>query len=458
MAFLAKVTTAVRGYSFTVKILTIAVLLLLLLIPLGMIRSLVEERAQRRAETEAQLIRDFGGQQVVGGPVLTVPFTVHSRDATGAWVDATELARFLPDTLVIEGSVEPQIRSRGMYEAVLYTTGLRVSGTFRTPDLSGFRVASRDIRWAEASLGVELPDMRALQERVTLSWDGQALPFGPGHGSMGMFDGQIQASVPGLARAAPGRAIPFSFPLSLRGGGSLGFLPLGEETRIRIASPWKSPSFTGSFLPGSRAVGDSGFDAEWKVLSVGRAYPQRWQGKEIESAAVLASGFGVALMTPVDSYQKVTRAQKYGVLFLILPFGMLLLFEALLARRLHPLQYLFVGLADCVFYLLLLALSEHMSFGLAYAAASTATIGMVTGYTIAIVAQFRRGILILPVLAAGYAYLYGVLLSEDYALLMGALGVFFVLAAIMFFTRRVDWYGLGARPDAGTSSRSQEER
>ena len=183
----------------------------------------------------------------------------------------------------------------------------------------------------------------------------------------------------------------------------------------------------------------TGFDAGWRVISMARAYPQRWRARDIEPSVLLESGFGVSLMTPVDTYLRVTRALKYGILFLVLPFCTLFLFEVFSGRRIHAFQFFLVGLADCIFYLLLLSLSEHIGFWLAYAVAAVACAGLVSLYTVAVL-KSRTGWAMLPVLGAGYGFLAVVLSSEDYALLIGACGLFILLAAVMFLTRRVDWF------------------
>jgi inner membrane protein len=339
-----------------------------------------------------------------------------------------------------------------MYQVTVYAARLALQGTFGRPDFSGIRVSPRDILWDQAFVSLELPDMRSLQEKVPLTWGQGRLEFRSGKGSIGMFAGEMRAQVPqvpgpeGGPRGRSASDIPFAFELSLHGGDSVSFLPLGDETTVHIRSPWTSPNFNGSYLPVRRALGPDGFDAEWRVISMARPYPQRWTDGEVEPQVVAASGFGVSLMTPVDTYQKVTRALKYGLLFLVLPFCTLFFFEVFSRRRIHPLQYLLVGLADCVFYLLLLSLAEHVSFTIAYAIAAGACTGLVTAYAVAVV-KSRTGILMLPVLGTAYGFLALVLSSEDNALMLGAVGLFLLLGAVMFLTRRVDWY----RSESGES-------
>jgi inner membrane protein len=434
---------AVRRHSVVAKVLLIGILSLLLLVPLLMLQSVVSEREQRKAETESEIMQSWGGPQTLAGPFLTVPYVSRSRDANGKPVETMQGAHFLPQTLAIDGSLLPETRSRGMYHVTVYGARLSLQGAFSRPDFSGIRVSPGDILWDQAFVSLELPDMRSIQEKVPLIWGPGGLEFRSGKGSIGLFAGEMRAEVPVLAPGKSGRSpavdIPFSFELSLHGGDSISFLPLGDETRVHVRSTWASPNFNGSYLPVRRALGSDGFDAEWRVISMARPYPQRWTDGEVEPQALAASAFGVSLMTPVDTYQKVTRALKYGLLFLVLPFCTLFFFEVFSRRRVHALQYLLVGLADCVFYLLLLSLAEHVSFATAYAIAAGACTGLVTLYVIAVV-KSGTGVVMLPVLGAAYGFLALVLSSEDNALMLGAVGLFFLLGTVMFLTRKVDWY------------------
>ncbi len=276
-----------------------------------------------------------------------------------------------------------------------------------------------------------------------------AVEFAAAKGESGLYEGAIRAQLPagtvGAAGRQPGRAVEFSLRLSLRGGKSIGFLPFGEETRVKLESPWPSPSFVGSFLPARPEVGPDGFKADWYVLSLGRSYPQAWLAGEVEPKNLSASRFAVDLLIPVDAYLKSERSVKYGILFVLLPFIALFLYEVGTHVRVHPMQYLLVGLAECLFYLLLLSLSEHMAFDLAYLASAAATVALVSVYASAVLRGWRRAAVVPPLLAAAYGFLYAALQSEDYALLIGSLGLFVLLAAVMLLTRHVDWYRL-ARP------------
>jgi inner membrane protein len=421
-----------------------------------MIRALIEERNMTRLEAEGEIIGIQGGEQIIAGPVVIVPYLKKLKDEEGKIEEFTEQAYFLPSTLEIAGSVDTEKRSRGIYEVTVYTADLRVTGTFIDPDFGDWRIAEKDVFWQDAALVVELPDMRGLQERVILQWDSQRIAFVASQGEIGLFAGEIRAPLhrDALRGASPAYADTdsgtphthdFSFDLHLQGGRSLSFVPLGEETRVELASAWTGPSFNGAFLPIERSLSEEGFDADWYVLSLNRGYAQQWLRGEVDGSAVLDSVFGVELMIPVDTYLKSLRSVKYGILFVLLPFLLFFLFEVASGRKVHPFQYLLVGLAVCLFYLLLVSLSEHLIFDWTYLLACVATIALITFYSSAVLAAWRRAWVMSLVLAAGYLFLYAALKSEDYALLIGSLGLFVILAGVMVLTRRIDWYSVGPR-------------
>ncbi|MEE8589686.1 MAG: inner membrane CreD family protein, partial [Spirochaetia bacterium] len=277
-----------RNWSTVLKMVLIGILLLIFLIPLQMIRALIEERNMTRFEAEGEIIQMWGGEQIIAGPVVVVPYLKRVKDEEGKIEEFTERAYFLPTTLEIAGSVDTEKRNRGIYEVTVYTADLQVTGTIADPDFSDWRVAEEDVFWQDAALVVELPDMRGVQERVTLRWDSHPIPFVARQGEIGLFDGEIRAPLSGIAGSAdPGISDThsFSFDLNLQGGRSLSFMPLGKETRVRLASSWTGPSFNGAFLPTERTVSEEGFDADWYVLSLNRGYGQRWLRGDVEGYA-----------------------------------------------------------------------------------------------------------------------------------------------------------------------------
>lgn len=429
--------------SVMVKMLVIGFLILLLLVPLSMVGSLVRERQSRSGEAAEEVAATWGNSQTLAGPVLTVPYLQHVKNEKGVPVTLTSYARFLPETLDVEGNVATEKRSRGIFEVAVYRTDLRWKGTFARPDFEVWRIAPQDVLWQDAYLSVGVPDMRGITSGVELMWGNRALQLAPGGGESGLWSSGLRVPLPGLAESKRGEVYAFAFGLGLNGSRSLSFLPLGKETRVALRSPWPSPSFMGSFLPVERTVLGTGFEALWKVSWFGRSYPQQWRadeaGEVASTEAIDGSAFGVQLFVPVDAYQKTERARKYGVLFLLLTFLTFFLYEQFNPFSLHPVQYLLVGSALCLFYLLLLSISEHVPFGLSYLAASSATVLLIGGYSMAILRGALRALLMTVVLGALYGYLYVLLQLEDYALLLGSVGLFVILALVMYLTRKIDW-------------------
>ncbi len=430
--------------SVVIKMAIIGGLIVMLLIPLGMVGSLVSERQSRQKEVVKEVADSWGRPQVLAGPVLTVPYLVHVRNDKGVEVEPqTAWVRFLPETLRIEGAVDTERRNRGIFEVAVYRTGLHWTGTFQRPSFEAWRVKPADVLWRDAYLSIGVPDMRGITSGVSLAWGKQTLQLAPGGSEPGLWQAGLRTPGPDLADGKPGEVYAFAFDLAVNGSEQLSFLPLGKETTVALKSTWPSPSFNGEFLPNRRTVRATGFDAAWNVAWFGRSYPQQWQVSEAKELAPVealnASAFGVQLFQPVDAYQKTERSTKYGVLFLVLTFLTFFLYEQFNPFSLHPVQYLLVGFALCLFYLLLLSLSEHAPFGLAYLAASAATVLLIGGYSVAILRGALRALLMTVVLGTLYGYLYVLLQLEDYALLLGALGLFLILALVMYLTRRIDW-------------------
>ena len=430
--------------SIVVKMVVVGVLILLLLIPLLMIGGLISERQQRHDAVTAEVASSWGRSQTLGGPVLVVPFHTESRDENGKPIVIRELAYFLPETLKVAGGLEPERRSRGIFEVVLYRADLRLSGSFQRPSFKAWSVAPTDIGWDQAYLALGIPDMRGIRKGVDITWAGKVLQLSPGGTIEGLWPSGLKVPITGLAAAVEGQTFDFGLDLVLNGSQELRVLPFGKQTTVSLRSTWPSPSFAGGFLPESRRVTDQGFEATWNVPYFGRSYPQQWRGNELgkvaDAATVAGSSFGVGLFLPVDVYQKTERSVKYGVLFVLLTFLTFFLYEVFSPFSLHPMQYLLVGSALCLFYVLLLSISEHVPFGPSYGIASVATIGLITAYAVAILRARLRAVGVGAALVALYSYLYVLLQAEDYALLLGSIGLFVILALVMYVTRRLDWY------------------
>lgn len=431
--------------SVLFKMIVTGLLILALLIPLSMVRGLIRERTERRDSVVSEIGRTWGSAQVVGGPVLTVPYLIHAKNDKGVVETWTQLAHFLPESIKLDGRLSPKMRQRGIYEVPVYQVeNLHGAGRFLKPSFAEWRIAPDDVLWDQAYLSLGISDMRGIRREVRMVWADRELLLAPGGGVTGLWTSGLRVPVAGLGALAEKASLPFAFDLAFQGSRSLQFLPLGKQTTATLGSTWKDPSFTGGFLPDQRQVSDQGFQATWTVPYYGRSYPQQWLEAEREQVltdqAVSESAFGVSLYTPVDVYLKTERSVKYGMLFLVLTFLAFFLFEVFSPVSLHPMHYLLVGAALCLFYLLLLSVSEQIPFGLAYAAASAAIVLLISGYSLAILKGRGRALTMSGMLAVLYGYLYVLLQAEDYALLLGSLGLLAILATVMFLTRKVDWY------------------
>jgi inner membrane protein len=432
--------------SAVFRLVVIGALILALLVPLAMVGTLVHERIARRDQAAEEIAATWGGRQTVGGPVLVIPYDYRRTNELGKVVKETDLAFFLPETLEVNGTITPELRRRGIFESAVYRSRLELAGAFARPDFGAWGVDERDVRWHEAAISFGISDLRGVGSDLAFEWRGEPGAIEPGTAGVSLWLAGLTSAAP--LPASDGVPDPYSFRLKIGVAGSdgLDFLPLGKETLVVLTSPWPDPSFGGAFLPETRTITNQGFEARWRVSYYGRGYPQKWRRAvdDLGAAFVTGSAFGVGLYLPADLYQKAERSTKYGVLFLLLTFVTVFLYEVLSGLRVHPVQYLLVGGALCIFYLLLLSLAEHIPFAVAYALAATATITTIGLYAAAMLRGGGRALLLSGILAALYSYLYVLLQAEDYALLLGSAGLFLILGLVMYVTRKVDWYRLGA--------------
>lgn len=422
------------GRSATFKLFTISVLILILLIPAGMVKSLIQERDYRHQSVIDEISEKWGGPQIITGPVLTVPYLKHVKDKEGKTTTWIRHLHLLPDAVNIHSQITPHVRYRGIYKAILYNTTLSIEGKFPRIPLDDLSIAPENIQWKSAVISLGITDMRGITDRIKASFAGAPLSMEPGLETAEVIQSGVNANIVMDSRAS---AYPFQFSLNLNGSRELQFTPVGKETIVTVQSEWQDPSFGGAFLPAERSISEKGFSAKWKILHLNRNYPQHWNG---EAHDLSGSTFGVSLFNPVDVYQKSTRTAKYALMFIVFTFLAFFISEIMNRLRVHPVQYLLIGLGIIVFYTLLLSISEHAGFGLAYLVSASCVIGMITGYTKAILKHRTVTAMVGGILTVLYAYLYIVLQLEDYALLMGSIGLFLVLAAVMFFTRKIDWY------------------
>jgi inner membrane protein len=429
------------------RILSVGVLVLVLQIPVSMIAGLVSERQERRQSAIDEVSSKWGNAQSITGPALVLPYihrwTVAAEGGRPVARSETRNAIFLPTQLRIRETLDSEIRHRGIFSVPVYKLDAVIEGELAPLKLSELGIQASDVDWSRAHLAVGIADARAIQQATTLSWNDQRTGFLPGTGGFTEGGTGIHAPVQITAGSPP---VKFSFPLTLNGSIRTSVAPFGETTVVEMQGNHGHPSFQGNWLPNARTVGSGAFKANWSISFLGRGYPQVWtSGTELQRA-IDASRFGVELVDPVDHYHMAERSVKYAGLFILLTFATVWLIEILAAVRVHSIQYLMLGGALCLFYLLELSLSEHLGFPLAYVAASMAVIGMVGAYSVVVLRRRSRALVVAGGVTLLYAYLYLLLMNEDYALLIGSLGLFAILGAIMFATRRVDWYAGAARP------------
>jgi inner membrane protein len=433
-----------------VRLAIMGFLMAVLLVPLSMMYLIVAEREGRRDQVAHEISVEAGGPQRLAGPVLVVPYRYSTTDNAGRTTVAVAQACFLPESLDVSGRIDPEIRRRSLFPVVTYRSHFRVQGQFKPVVLTHLRRAPEQVLWDDATVAFGVSDPRGIARQLALTLGGQQRPFMPGISDVGLFATGVHADAAGMASSTT--PLQFAFDVDLNGTREINFLPAGDNTTVKIESSWPHPSFAGAPLPEERRVEAGGFTATWRVPYFGRGYPSVWTtdaqaGSSLQLQAA-TSVFGVGLIQPVDIYQQTERAVKYAVLFIVTTYVIAFVWEITGGVVGHPVQYLFVGFALCLFYMLLLSLSEHIGFDAAYAAAAAATTALLGWYWTWVMRGAHRRWLMAAALAGLYSYLYLLLRLEEYALLAGSVGLFTMLALVMFLTRRIDWYTLRLKTPA----------
>jgi inner membrane protein len=421
--------------STTIKIMAIGVLILVLLIPALMIQNLIRERQARRDSVVMEVNQKWGGCQTITGPFITIPFRDYYKDSTGAAQYSIRYLHILPETLAITGKINHETRKRGIFETVVYDARLRLNGKFSIPSVEKLNIDTNNIEWEKALFSVGITDMRGIEDKIDIIYNEKSYQTSPALITADIAPAGVSTQVDLLGSNKTGA---FSFEINLKGSDRLFFIPVGETNTVDINSDWPSPSFDGAFLPDKRETNDKGFLASWKVLHLNRNYPQFWMGKQYD---LTPSAFGVKLIMTADTYQKSERLTKYAVMFLLFTFGAFFLSEVINRQRIHPVQYILIGMAILIFYTLVLSLSEHINFNLAYIISALSVTLIISGYAKAIISNPRFAASIMGLLFVLYGYLFIVLQLEDYALLMGSIGLLVIISTVMFMTRRINWYG-----------------
>jgi inner membrane protein len=421
-------------HKIILKSFWIGFLILLLLIPTLFIQNLVSERQERQQEAVGEVSSKWAGSQTVTGPVVGIPY-IETLTDSGPPQRVKKWAYFLPGKLDIRARILPETRYRGIYQVIVYTTELQIRGSYDSLHLAELNIPADRLLWGEAAVFFDVSDVQGLKEDMILHFGGADLNLVPAKFSTDQFKSALSASLP-ASSAMAGGPMEFSATVRLKGSGNLLFVPTGKDTRVEALSSWPNPSFAGGYLPDWRTVKDSGFVADWKVLYLNRKYPQQWKQGVYDLSA---SAFGVNLIVPVDAYQQTTRSVKYAILIILLTFTAFFLIEWIYERPIHSMQYLLVGIALCLFYTLLLSFSEYIGFNAAYGIAAVATIVLISWYVGSMLRSARLSLFIGLLLVVQYGFIFTLLQLQDYALLLGSVGLFITLALVMYFSRRIKW-------------------
>jgi inner membrane protein len=434
---LEKVNSMIRN-SIMLKLLIITTLMLLLLIPASMIQSIIYEREQMNNNAINEVSAKWANSQQINGPILSIPL-VYEYEKDGKAHRRTEILKVLPETLKINGIVDPEKLRRGIYEVVVYKSNLDLSGDFDL-NLDIDSTNLKEIQYQNAYLNVGISDLRGIKNKIQFKWGNSNLEVEPGTKISTVIHSGINIKLPNLKDQIGGKT-NFQFKLDLQGSHNLSFIPLGSSTEVNLQSSWNSPSFNGKFLPDARSVSDSGFSAEWSILQLNRNFPQSWTNS-ISNETLQSAAFGMDLLLPLDDYQKSLRSAKYASMTIALTFLIFFLVEVLNQRKIHPLQYVLVGISLILFYTLLVSISEHSNFNLAYGISSLAIVAMISLYSISIFKKAKVVLLLTLILVGIYGFLFVTLQLADYALLMGSIGLSIILGGTMYFTRNINWYKL----------------
>lgn len=428
--------------SITLKLFTISILALCLLIPSSMVKSIIHERQGLNIQANYEVQNKWAHEQTIDAIVVSVPVT-YSVYQDKKLTTIHSHHHFLPESLNADVIIEPKTLKRGIYEVVVYTSNIKIDGSFTLPkDFDDTQYNS--INWDEAFVTLGISDVRGIQNDIQLDWNGKMVASIPGSRVPELVHTGLTFPLDAL-KAQKGNTA-FKIDMILQGSKDLYFTPLGKTSIVNMDSPWSSPSFDGTFIPDTRNV-DNGFTAEWNILQTNRNFPQEWSGNKYNHT-LRGSAFGVKLIQENDAYQKSIRSIKYALMNIALTFLVFFIVEVITKSKIHPFQYILVGLSIVLFYILLVSLSEHLGFDRSYLISATAAVSMIYLYSLSVFKSLKFSLYLLGLLVVNFAFVYIILQMTDYALLLGAVTMTSILAIVMYGTRNIDWYNLGKGKEA----------
>ena len=452
-------------FSTSIKVVLVGILVLLLLIPLGMIQSLIWERQITKQSAVMDITSKWGGEQTITGPCLVLPYIeTIVEDKKEMQVERNLL--LLPETVNVAATTSVEKRKRGIYDASVYGSDMTFSGEFDFSVLRKSNVKASQIQWDQIRVIIGLSDLKGIKEKVVFETSGKSFDFESGIGIDNLATGSAQSAAfvsdkatvaynsdgyfsifavglnakldslnPALSEEAK---LPFNVSLKMNGSQGWYIVPVGKTTTANMQSDWATPSFDGSFLPENRNITNSGFTSDWKVLDLNRSYGQVVRADDGNAINQMASSrFGLQFIQAIDQYQQNMRSVKYAILIILLTFVVVFFIELIKKKSVNPFQYLLVGLALVLFYTLLLSMSEVWGFNLAYFVAALMTTALITIQMASVLKNKRQGLLIGLLLAFLYLFIFILIQMESYALLVGSLGLFAILAVIMYYSKKI---------------------
>ena len=433
--------------SATARMFMVGMLSLILLIPLFFVKDLIKERSQRKQEVVSEVSQLWGKDVYFYGPIMKVPFKTYeeynvtnpkTNEVTIERKSIIDYAYFFPEKLSNKSNIKKNTSlKRGIYNNVVFTANMNFEGYFSKPNIEKLGIPETDLLWNKASIIVKTTNLKSIKSDLNIKLNNQSLEF-ESKADEDTTYGTLETSAFDYKSLVNAEKINFNFDMKYNGSNSVKFIPVGKTTIVNIDSDWESPSFEGSFAANdtTKTIGKKGFHADWKILDINRSFSQQYVSK---LPNLNEYTFGVKLIETVDQYQQNERASKYGFLVIGLTFLVFFLIQSVSKINIHIFQYSMIGLALIMFYTLLISITEHSSFTFAYLIAGLSVIAMINLYSVSILRNKKFASFIGISLTALYTFIYVIIQLENYALLVGSLGLFFILGLVMYFSRQIDW-------------------
>lgn len=433
--------------SITARMLMVGFLTLVLLIPLSFIEMLITERSYRQQDVVREINQKWGNNVLVYGPILKIPYKTYSEtktfnENTKTYFKETQTqinyAYIFPEILDVKTAVNSKTLNRGNFESAVFTTNMDFSGEFIPTDLSAKGINNEDIIWEKATVIINTSNLKGIKSEMRLKLNNKTYNFETNFNNNNNSLDILETEFLETNAVKTTANTNFSISMSFNGSEQIEIIPIGKTTNMSMTSNWADPSFIGNYLPDdeTKTITKDGFNANWKILHINRPFSQQHLN---QLPNLNRFAFGTKFMVMVDEYQKSERSAKYGFLVIGLTFLTFFLIQTISKINIHPFQYLMIGLALTMFYTLLVSISEHSSFLKAYLIAGISVISLITLYSKSILKTFKFPLFIGISLCALYTFIYVIIQLENYALLVGSIGLFTILAIVMFVSRKIDW-------------------